>query len=201
MGKPDGRGMTAVVRQAQHAAVEAWNREVAEAERMLERQAVSREMRRDARLRLEALQRADRALQRHSAPAKAELHPMPVAVVVHRNEWMREKLVTGLIEAGMDVVAAIEDGADALGIAIAEQPDVVVLEDRLTSLTGFELAEELRRYTKSLLAAQVAHDDEIGPMLDAGASAVFTRRVPPAVIVEEVLALVNDRGRGPVTVQ
>ncbi|MCW2599811.1 MAG: transcriptional regulator [Frankiales bacterium] len=152
----------------------------------------SRELRLDARRRLEALHRVNDALITRSEAATAEAErrldvSTPRAVVIHRQAWMREKLAAGLVQEGLLVVAVVEDGADGLGICIAEQPDVVVLEDRLPSMTSLDVLRALRQFApRTVVTAQVESDASTRPLIDAGATAVFSRRVPPALLCQEV---------------
>jgi hypothetical protein len=41
------------------------------------------------------------------------------------------------------------------------------------------------------VTAQAAYGDRVGQLLDAGASAVFTRRIPPADVARSLLRLVG----------
>src|SRR4051794_23152093 len=152
----------------------------------------TREMRLDARRRGEALRRTQQALQSRADHSVREsvalLHARPArAMLVHRNEWMRTKLSLALQAQGVHVVAAFDDGADGLGGAIAEQPDLLVVEDRLPSLPGLELVRQAGQYApRALVAAQVEDERGVATMLEAGARAVFSRRVPPALLAEQV---------------
>jgi DNA-binding NarL/FixJ family response regulator len=62
---------------------------------------------------------------------------------------------------GLKVIAEADDGATALALALEHQPDVVVLDLNMPKMTGFQVAEELR---KKRLATRVVfltmHDDE-----------------------------------------
>lgn len=108
--------------------------------------------------------------------------PLPVrAVIVLRHEWFRDQVCQALVDIGVDVVARSADGAEALGIVIAEQPDLLLAEDTLPMLEGARLLAQVRRFAPATCSvAQVACDDGIGPMLEAGARAACTRRMPPA---------------------
>ena len=125
----------------------------------------------------------------------------PLALVVHPELEARRELSSHLTGIGMEVLASCPDGAEGLGIAIVEQPDIVVLDDRIASSTGLELLADLLRWSTALVAAQVGDELVMGAMLDGGASAVFSRRVPPAVVVEAVDALVRGRALTPVQVR
>ncbi len=159
----------------------------------------NRELRLDSRRRIEALRRANAAMiARSEVTTTRSLHLFEVAeprvVIVHRQEWMREKLAAGLAQHGLSVVAEVYDGADALGISIAEQPDLVVAEDRLPSMTAVEMVRSLREFAPhTVVAAQVEDGSGVASILEAGASAVFSRRVPPAEVCEQVAQFLRDR--------
>jgi CheY-like chemotaxis protein len=161
----------------------------------------NREVRTEARRRLEALRRTNEALLARSDAAVMESVNIlstatPRAVVVHRQDWMREKLSIGLTEQGLTVVAQAQDGADALGISIAEQPDLLVVEDRLPSVRTVEILRTLKLFApRTVIAAQVEHDSGVGDMLEAGAAAVFHRRVPPAVLCDQIVRYLRNRPR------
>ncbi len=159
----------------------------------------NRELHLDSRRRLEALRRANVALiARSEVTITRSLHLLdvadPRAVVVHRQEWMREKLALGLTHQGLSVVAEADDGADALGISIAEQPDLVVIEDRLPSMTAVEVLRSLQEFAPhTVLAAQVDDGSRVAVILEAGASAVFSRRIPPAELCEQIAQFLKER--------
>ncbi|MBW3611859.1 MAG: hypothetical protein KY438_10085, partial [Actinobacteria bacterium] len=70
--------------------------------------------------------------------------------------------------AGVRVVARLDNGADALGVVVAEQPDLVLVEESLAMLPGQEVVREIRQFSPhTLVVAQVAYGDRAGQMLDA----------------------------------
>lgn len=112
-------------------------------------------------------------------------------VIAHRHDWFKGKLTSGLRAGGATVVADLENGADALGVVIAEQPDFLLVQDRLPMVNGLDLTREVCRYAPStVVVVQVTNDWETGPFLDAGATTVYSRRTPAADIVAELLAAV-----------
>ena len=113
-------------------------------------------------------------------------------VLVHRNAWFKEKVSAALRAEGVQVVARLENGADAVGVVIAEQPDLLLVEDRLPMVSGPDVIREARRYAPgTVVAAQVANDWEVAGLLDAGAHAAFSRRIPPADVAQEMARLVR----------
>ena len=163
---------------------------------------MTRELRLDADRRLEARKREQQAVlaraAEHLRASGAVLSGRaPVrAVLVHRNAWLRDRVSTGLRAAGVSVVEEFEDGADAAGTIVVEQPDLVLVEDRLPTLPGLEVIRRVRRFAPStLVGAHVLDGVGVGSALDAGAQAVFTRRTRPADIATELLRCLADPRR------
>jgi CheY-like chemotaxis protein len=158
----------------------------------------SREMRMDATRSLEVLRRqhdavVGRAHQQLQASGHL-LHGMAErrAVLAHRDDWLFRKVARALEDHGVHVVAGTDNGADAVGLIVAEQPDLVLVEDTLSMLTSVEVIREVRRFSpETVVTAQAASGDRIGQLLDAGASAVFTRRTPPADVALSLLRLIG----------
>jgi DNA-binding NarL/FixJ family response regulator len=114
-------------------------------------------------------------------------------VLVHRREWVRDKVADGLERGGVRVVALLDNGADAVGVAVVEQPDLLLVEDALPMCTGSEVIREVRTFSaRTRIAAQVAGDVGLASVLEAGAEAAFTRRVPPADIARALLDMVRQ---------
>jgi DNA-binding NarL/FixJ family response regulator len=109
-------------------------------------------------------------------------------VLAHRSQWFLAKVTSALEAAGLTVVARLSNGADAVGVAVAEQPDLLPVEDNLCIVTGEEVVREVRRFSPhTAVAAQVPYGDSVGRLLDAGAVSVFTRQVPPADVAHALL--------------
>ncbi|MCW2621445.1 MAG: hypothetical protein JWL64_1047 [Frankiales bacterium] len=177
-----------VVAEQRDLARQAWTRD-----RQADRppSGASREQRMDAARRAEALEREFEAMTAHLD------HPPDVpagavrAVIAHRNTWFTGKFAAALAERGIVVVAAVQDGADAVGITIAEQPDLLLVEDVLARLPGSDVVRRVRQLVPDTLClAQVGADEGLPTMLEAGAQVAWTRKVPPgelAGLVAEVL--------------
>ena len=114
------------------------------------------------------------------------------AIVVHRRDAFVDAIGRLLAESGVDVVLRTDNGADAVGAAIAEQPDLVLVEENPAILSGEEVIREIRRFAPTaVLASQVSTGDRVGALLDAGASLVFSRRVTSARVVADALTLLR----------
>ena len=200
-GTPGARSQLELL-TAQVRAIDAWNRSnrlSRDAESVI---GLTREMRLDLNHRLEARRREQAALVarvdeqlRSSGQLLSARRPVR-AVLAHRNAWLCGKMITRLEEYGVTVVGVFTDGADAAGTVVAEQPELVFFEDRLPSLAGSDLVRRVRDFSPlSVIGAQVEDSRGIAPLVDVGAHAVFTRRVPPVDMADQLLACLNGEQR------
>jgi CheY-like chemotaxis protein len=198
---PTGRSQLDLL-TAQVRAIDAWNRSnrlSRDAESVI---GLTREMRLDLNHRLEARRREQAALVarvdeqlRCSGQLLDGRRPVR-AVLAHRNAWLCGKVSARLEEHGVTVVGVFTDGADAAGTVVAEQPELVFFEDRLPSLAGGDLVRRVRDFSPlSVIGAQVEDSRGIAPLVDVGAHAVFTRRVPPVEMADQLLACLNGDRR------
>ncbi len=191
------RGEVDVIRD-QLGAIERWNRARLVSEQAAETAARSREGRLDVSRRMEVLRRQHDALvartQEHlrdSARTLGSTAPCR-AVLVHRKEWFRDKVAEALRGCGLHVMTGLENGAEAVGFVIAEQPDLLLVEDSLSMMSGEDVLRSVLPYApNTLCVAQVAHDDRVGALLDAGARAVWTRRAAPVEVATALRELVG----------
>jgi CheY-like chemotaxis protein len=179
----------------QIAAVDAFHRARRVAEQAAAAAASSREMRMDLARRVEVMRREHHAIMERAEHALRDSGRLlarraPTAFVAHRQEWFTGK-VTGLLQAhGVDVLGRTDVGADMVGWALAEQPDLVLVDDTLAMLPGVDVVRQIRRYCDTtVIGATVGYSDRIQAMLDAGASTVHVRAVPPAKVVDDLMAL------------
>jgi CheY-like chemotaxis protein len=179
----------------QLAGINAWNRTRREVERWA-CQAGSREERLDRARRLDVVRRqhsalveaTERQLRDTGRPLRAA--PAPRIVVAHRNDWFKNKVSTGLSASAVQIVAELSNGADAVGVVVAEQPDLLLLEDKLPMLSALDVLAEVRHLApRTHVTVQVGNDHEIGPFLEAGARTAFSRRIPPADIATAICDL------------
>ena len=180
---------------AQVQAIDAWNRSNRVASDAADVIGLTREMRLDLSNRMAARRREQAALVarvdqqlRDSGDLLSARRPVR-AVLAHRNEWLSGKVSARLQERGVLVVGIFSDGADAAGTIVAEQPELVFLEDRLPSLTASDLVRRVRDFSPlSIIGAQVEDSRGIAPLIDVGAHAVFPRRIPPVEMADQLLA-------------
>lgn len=118
------------------------------------------------------------------------------AVLAHRSDWFIRTAAAALMPAGITVIAQVSNGADAVGICTAEQPDVILVEDQLPTLPGMQVMRLLRAFSpRTQVVAQVAYPDRVGSMLDAGAAHAFARQVPPVDVAAALVRLLTEPAR------
>jgi CheY-like chemotaxis protein len=184
------------------AAVRAFRHDLDESEQALLRATNGREGRMDANRMREVARRERDALVARTGRRRGVTRPETArALLAHRHPWFTERLAELLQEAGVDVVAQAANGADAVGIAVAEQPELVLVEDSLLMLPADEAVREIRKYCPhAVIAVRVSGQDRAGLMLEAGADTVLARQLRPEEVVSQVLAArvqLTSRPAGP----
>ena len=92
--------------------------------------------------------------------------PIRVMVVDDHPMW-RDAVARDLAEAGYDVVATASDGAQALRVAGAARPDVVVLDLQLPDMSGVEVTAGLRAVRPAAHVLVLSASGEQQDVLDA----------------------------------
>lgn len=148
----------------------------------------------DLNRRLEVIRRQHRALmeraERCTRASERRVEAMRTAVVAHRHEWVSRRITELLRARGVEVVGATSVGADVVGWAAAEQPDLVVVSDALAMLSGEEAVRQIRRYCPSTIIA--VHAGASGcerRLLEAGADAVHAGTARIDAALDEALRL------------
>lgn len=183
---------TRIVRQVE--AIDAWVAARREREQALRAPRLTRDEQMDATREVEALRRTHDTIKGRCARGlDAEIEPMsscvPTAIIAHRHAWLVDKLALLLGGHGVSVLVCTDNGAEALGAIVAEQPDIVLVGDRLGMIPGRMLLTETRQYAPSTLLAAQASDPAEADGLRAIADTVFLRHHPPAVVADTLVAL------------
>ena len=116
----------------------------------------------------------------------------PVRVVlVEDNEVFREALETLLaLRPGVEIVASLADGSEAVSVCSTLEPDVVLLDYRLPGLDGVEITSAVRHACPEVaivcLTAEVT-PREAEALLAAGAKECVLKDASLDEIVEAVL--------------
>jgi DNA-binding NarL/FixJ family response regulator len=88
-------------------------------------------------------------------------------MVVDDHPMWRDAVARDLTEAGYEVVATVTDGAQALRVANAARPDVVVLDLQLPDMSGVEVTRGLRAAHPAARVLVLSASGEQQDVLDA----------------------------------
>lgn len=178
----------------QVAAIDAWIAARRARELALQDPGLNRDQRLDVAREIEALRRAHDAIKGRCARGLgAEPEPMsqpgPTAVIAHRHTWFGDKLASLLGEHGVTVLVCTDNGAEALGAVVAEQPDIVLVGDRLAMMSGSALLAGARLYAPGTLRAAQASGPDGADELRSAADSIFLRHHGPAFVADSLVAL------------
>lgn len=166
------------------------------AEEAASARSASREMRLDADRRLDVLKRQQQALLARAEACLAQsdglLLDRPRVVLAHSKAWFSRSLAALLEDRALDVVGQVDNGAEAVGLVAAEQPDLVLVEERLAMLPGEDVVRALREYCpQTLVVAQASSSARVGVLLEAGAQTVLGGQVRPDEAADRLLGLLE----------
>jgi CheY-like chemotaxis protein len=109
---------------------------------------------------------------------------------------------------GYDVITAV-DGREAVDVAIAQTPDVIVMDLELPGISGFEAARRLRAMAETatiplIAATGYSHRTQLAEARQAGFDVILVKPCDPGELVAEIerrLAAVRARegGQSPAT--
>ncbi|MEU6075555.1 response regulator transcription factor [Micromonospora sp. NPDC047074] len=110
-------------------------------------------------------------------------------MVVDDHPMWREGVARDLAEAGHVVVATSGEGRQALRVAAATRPDVVVLDLQLPDVSGVEVIRGLRAVLPDVRVLMLSASGEQQSVLDAvkaGATGYLVKSAAPAEFLEAV---------------
>jgi hypothetical protein len=155
----------------------------------------SREQDRDHRLReevvlrqLEAAVERTRVRMAQTGEAPMDLEVPARALVAHSRGWVVDRAATCFEALGFEVVGRTDNGADAVGIAAAEQPDVALLGDTLVMERCEEVVWDIRAVSPATLIGVHGSDQaHLAALLDQGADLMFGASVPPEAMAKDLV--------------
>ncbi len=187
------------VARQQLEAIDRWHDARRSTQEAAQRTTASREARMDLARRLDVIRAEHRAIvERTDAQLRTSVELLQRttprrAIVVHRNSWFMDKVAADLGLRSIEVVARLTNGAEAVGAVVAEQPDLLLVEDSLPMMSGEDVVREVRRFAPhTRIGAHVGSDQRIVAMLEAGADTAYTRRVPPADVAVGLAGLLTQ---------
>lgn len=111
-------------------------------------------------------------------------------IVADDHTIVRQGLVSMLQETGeCEVVAEASDGAEAIELALAHKPDIVVTDLSMPRLNGLEVVRRLRdKLPRTHVLVLTVHEDDeyILPVIRAGASGFLNKDTSVAELMEAI---------------
>ena len=92
-----------------------------------------------------------------------------------------------LAERGVEIVAAALDGATALAMIRAHEPEIAVLDIDMPQLTGLEVLEAIERdglATRVVLLTGSASDEQIATAVERGAWGLLLKESAPGTLID-----------------
>ncbi len=122
--------------------------------------------------------------------------PRLKALIVDDEPHIVDFLTLGFGYEGFDVIAARE-GQEAIRLALAEQPDVIILDIMLPGISGLEIAKRVRPRTEAAILMLTARDevDDRVEGLDTGADDYVTKPFAFKELMARVRAVLRRRGK------
>ena len=99
-------------------------------------------------------------------------------------------------QSDMEVAAEAEDGIEAVERALADRPDVAVLDVSMPRLTGLHAARQIRSHTDDVQVLMLSMHDEDAyffDALEAGASGYVSKRGADGDLIDAVRSASEDR--------
>jgi DNA-binding NarL/FixJ family response regulator len=118
----------------------------------------------------------------------------PIRIVVADDHPIVRAGIVGLLEtaAGIEVVGEAADGAEAVALAGAERPDLVLMDLRMPGVDGASATAQIVAAgtgTRVLVLTTYETDDHILAAIEAGASGYLLKAAPQAEILAGIRAV------------
>jgi DNA-binding NarL/FixJ family response regulator len=125
---------------------------------------------------------------------------MPVRVLLADDHRLMREGTAALLGADerIEVVGLAHDGREALALAERRKPDVVLLDLNMPEVDGLEACARLREGDDGpevLMLTVSEEEPDLYAALRVGAAGYLTKDVPPAELIEAVLAVARGEPR------
>lgn len=117
-------------------------------------------------------------------------------LIVEDDEAISELIEYNLQQAGFTTLVAF-DGEEGLSVALAELPDLVLLDVMLPGMDGWEVCRRIRKVSDMPILFLTAKDAEFDRVLglELGADDYITKPFSPRELVARVRAVLRRSGR------
>ncbi len=140
------------------------------------------------------------AFAQYVNPRQPAMEHQPRILIVDDEIDVLEFIAYNLQREGYRTLTA-KDGLEAIRIARAEKPDLIILDVMMPSLDGFATAEHLRNLKElknTLIVFLTARNDEESELkgFHVGADDYITKPIKPKLLVSRVKALLRRKASG-----
>jgi two-component system, OmpR family, KDP operon response regulator KdpE len=122
-----------------------------------------------------------------------------LVLVADDNAGIRQLIVRQLQPLDCDVLKA-RDGEEAVRLALAHEPDLLIVDIEMPGLSGFDVTREVRRrmppHVRVLVISESGASDEESEALDAGADGYLSKPFGGAELREAVRKLLTPAENG-----
>lgn len=120
---------------------------------------------------------------------------MPRILIAEDEKDIRELIAFTLRFAGFDVLLAT-NGMEAVEVAEAERPDLVILDVRMPKMSGYEACRRLKENPQTAALPVVflsakGQDSEVQQGLESGAEEYILKPFAPDELIQQVRDILN----------
>lgn len=120
---------------------------------------------------------------------------MPRILIAEDEKDIRELIAFTLRFAGFDVLLAT-NGVEAVEVAEAERPDLVILDVRMPKMSGYEACRRLKENPQTsalpiVFLSAKGQDSEIQQGLESGAEEYILKPFAPDELIQQVRDILN----------
>ncbi|MGH7722623.1 MAG: response regulator [Candidatus Dormibacteria bacterium] len=114
-----------------------------------------------------------------------------IRVLIADDHPLMRKGLTDILEGaeGIEVVGAAEDGAAAVALAYAVNPDIVLMDISMPGMDGIEATEklvEMESTARVVMLTSYSEREKITQALAAGAVSYLTKDAPPEAVIRAI---------------
>jgi two-component system NarL family response regulator len=123
---------------------------------------------------------------------------MAIRVLVADDHQLMREGTAALIggDERIEIVGLARDGGEAIALAERRRPDVVLLDLNMPVVGGLEACARVRELGPEVLMLTISDEEpDLYAALRVGAAGYLTKDVPPAELVEAVLAVARGEPR------
>jgi response regulator NasT len=121
----------------------------------------------------------------------------PTILIAEDEDHLREALEEMLREHGFEVVGAAKTGREAVDLAAAIEPDIVLMDYRMPEMNGVAATEAIKAARATTIVVMFTAHDETSLSLEAaraGVSAFLVKGCAPSHILRALNSELERRG-------